>query len=125
MRLTVAVPAAHMADANDLAMVLAHGPADGQTYRNAIWQDAQGNIYAAASFEAPPEWVAAAQSPLYRPEWDVQPYQISMAAADRAQALIVLGEDVTAAPDRIAVRPGDNGPAALAAMGLTPVLEGI
>ena len=112
-----------MADANDLAMVLAYGPDDGLTYRIAGWHDAHGNLYAAASFEARPEWITAAQSPLTRPAWDVPPYQISMAAANRAQALIVLGEDVTAAPDRIAVRLGDSGPDALSAMGLAVVVE--
>lgn len=32
MIITIAVPAAHVSDANDLAMVLGYGPPDEQTY---------------------------------------------------------------------------------------------
>ena len=68
IRITVACPDAMRDDANALAMVLAEGPDDGATYGAAHWQDAQGNTYAVASFEASPEWVQAAQGTLSRPD---------------------------------------------------------
>ena len=87
MRITVACPEALIPDANHLAMVLAEGPPDAMTYRNPSWQDADGNLYAAASFVAQPSWVDAAQGPLERPEWDTD-YTVNMAAANRAQAKV-------------------------------------
>ena len=95
MRITVACPDALRVDANNLAMVLAFGPPDELTYGALNWQDVDGNLYAAASFDAGPEFLGAAQSALVRPAWDVDPYTISMAAANRAQAALVLwnGED--------------------------------
>ena len=127
MRITVACPATLQADANNLAMVLAFGPADELTYGEPSWQDAEGNLYAAASFEAAPEWVTGAQSPLARPSWDTMPYTISMAAATRAQAALVFwggeGPVPQADPLKLTAVVGDSGPAMLAAMGLAMVSE--
>ena len=124
MRITVACPEALISDANNLAMVLAFGPDDAMTYRGLNWQDADGNLYAAASFEALPEWIIGAQSPLTRPEWDTKPYTISMAAVQRAQAALVFAQEATPAlPDKLTAIAGPDGPAALAMMGLTPVEE--
>jgi len=121
MRVTVSCPEAMLADANDLAMVLAFGPADERTYTNPSWQDAGGNLYAAASFEARDEWVIGAQTSLERPAWDAS-NAISMAAAVRAQAVLVFSlEPVTALPDKLTAIGGMDGLAALAAMGLTLV----
>lgn len=123
MRLTAACPEALRDDANNLAMVLAFGPADANTYGALRWQDSEGNLYAAASFVAPPEWIAGATSPLQRPEWDSTNY-VNMAGARRAQAALVvwLGDPEQpipqASPDTLTVVAGDDGPAALAAMGL-------
>jgi hypothetical protein len=125
IRITAACPVDLMADANNLAMVLAHGPADELTYRNPSWQDAAGNLYAVASFDAPPEWVQGAQSALVRPEWDAEPYTISMAAARRAQEAMVFwaGEGShPAAKVGVLTASAYTPPLdALAAMGLTPV----
>lgn len=124
MRITVACPAALVADANNLAMVLAFSEADALTYRGLNWLDAQGNLYAAASFEARPEWIIGAQSPLVRPAWDTEPYSISMAAAQRAQAALVFAQEATPAlPDKLTALAGPDGPAALSMMGLSPVEE--
>lgn len=124
MRITVACPAALVSDANNLAMCLAFSEADGQTYVGLNWQDANGNLYAAASFEARPEWVQAAQATLVRPAWDVQPYAISMAAAGRAQdALVFSTESLLASPTALTAIGGPDGPDALAMMGLTAVQD--
>lgn len=123
MRVTVSCPEALIPDANNLAMVLAFGPADAMTYRGLNWRDAQGNLYAAASFEARDEWVIGAQSALVRPAWDTD-QAISMAAAQRAQAALVFAQEATpAVPDKLTAIAGPDGPAALAMMGLSPVDE--
>jgi hypothetical protein len=117
-----------MQDGNDLAMVLAFGPPDALTYGNPLWQDAAGNLYAAASFDALDEWMVGAQSPLARPVWD-DTNEVSMAGADRAQALLyVVPRDADgnlinplANPNRITIMPNEDGLAALSAMGLTQV----
>lgn len=122
MRVTVACPAALVDDANNLAMVLAFSEADALTYRGLNWRDAAGNLYAAASFEARDEWVIGAQSPLARPAWDTEPYSISMAAAQRAQAALVFAQEATPAmPGKLTALAGPDGPEALAMMGLSPI----
>ncbi|SIS84826.1 hypothetical protein [Phaeovulum vinaykumarii] len=128
MRITVACPESLIEDANHLAMVLAHGPADGQTYGAPGWVDAAGHRYACASFEARAAWIAAAQGPIARPAWDDKTtgrYIVNMAAAARAQAALVLAPaPAPAAPDTITALAGPTGPDALAAMGLSaPVTE--
>ena len=121
MRVTAACPAPLVDAANHLAMCLAASEADGQTYNGLNWQDAQGNLYAAASFEARPEWIAAAQAPLTRPAWDTAEV-IDMVAAAQAQAALVFSlEPIAADPAKLAAIGGMEGPAAVAAMGLTPV----
>ena len=121
MRITIACPAAFMADANELAMVLAEGPPDKLTYANPSWQDADGNLYAVSSFEAGPTFVGKALSMLARANWDKSQF-INMAGARRAQARVVLAQEPQKArPDIILALPGVDGLAALEAMGLTLV----
>jgi len=124
MRITVACPEALIPDANQLAMVLAFSPADELTYGALNWQDAAGNLYTAASFEARDEWVIGAQSELTRPGWDVEPYVVNMTGAGRAQAALVFAQEaVEATPTTLTAIGGMDGLAALAAMGLTLVEE--
>lgn len=129
MRITIACPAALIADANNLAMALAFGPADALTFREPSWQDAEGNLYSAASLEATDEWVAEAQDTLSRPEWDTD-YTVNMAGAQRAQDALVFWvpseetpEPPTASPDALVAIGGVDGLAALDAMGLSRVPE--
>ena len=119
MRITCSCPAALVSDGNQLSMALGFSEADGQTYNGLNWQDAQGNLYAAASFEAREEWIAFAQAPLVRPAWDVNEV-IDMVAAERAQAALVFSTEVVlASPAALTVIGGLDGIAALVAMGLT------
>lgn len=121
MRITCSCPAALVSDGNQLAMALGFSEADGQTYNGLNWQDAQGNLYAAASFEAREEWIAFAQAPLVRPEWDVNEV-IDMVAAAQAQAALVFSlEPVDADPAKLTAIGGMEGPDAMVAMGLMPV----
>lgn len=89
MRITVACPLDLADDGNHFAMVTAFGPDDALTYSPPEYQDGNGARYYAASFEARPEWVQAAQSSLSRPEWDTEPYTVNMTGAERAQAALV------------------------------------
>ena len=120
-RITAAAPEAMISDANNYAMCLGQSEADGQTYNGLNWQDADGNLYAAASFEARDEWITFAQAPLVRPAWDVNEI-IDMAAAERAQAALVFStEAILASPAALTAIGGMDGVAALANMGLEMV----
>lgn len=127
MRLTIACPAAHIADANQLAMVLGYSEADQDTYRDPQWQDAQGNLYSLASLPVGDTFVSTATGPLTRPEWDAEEI-IDMGAAERAQALIVLWVPTEEDPDAPLASPnvitavsGEDGVSMITAMGLVVV----
>ena len=89
MRLTIATPAAHIDIANHYAMALGYSEADGETYRNPSWEDADGNLYSVASLSVSEVFVGAATSPLVRPEWDGGEV-IDMTKATQAQGLVTL-----------------------------------
>jgi hypothetical protein len=126
MILTISVPATHVANANYFAMALGYSIADGQTYSAPTWQDTAGNLYSAASLAVPGGFAQAATTPLQRPAWDSEE-AIDMAAASRAQALVVLwldGSETTAPQantNSITAIGGMSGLDALAAMGLARV----
>jgi hypothetical protein len=123
MRITVACPQDLISDANHLAMCLALSEADGNTYGYPNWQDAGGNLYAAASFQASTDWITFAQSPLVRPTWDVASV-IDMDAASRAQAVLAFStEPVLATPVTLTAIGGMGGVEAIESMGLAMVQE--
>lgn len=64
---TIAVPAAHIADANELARCLGYSAADGESFGTAAWQDGEGHLYAVASGPVRPTFVSASASPLADP----------------------------------------------------------
>lgn len=112
MRVTIACPAGHIADANQLARCIGLGPDDDRTYGDPTWQDAGGNLYAVASAIVGPGFGAAATSPLEEPSWGCD-----LAAATRAQALIRIMQP--ADPGIIAAVFGDDVDAALVVLGVT------
>ena len=119
MRITCSCPELLIPDANQYAMCLGFSEADGETYRGLNWVDAQGNLYAAASFEASDDWITFAQAPLQRPNWDTGGV-IDMAAAERAQSALVFStEAVLAITGQMTAIGGMDGLSALVAMGLT------
>ena len=131
MRLTIACPVAHIDIANHYAMVLGYSEADGLTYRNPSWQDADGNLYTLASLPVSGGFVSAATSPLVRPEWDIDE-SIDMTKAAQAQALVVLWAAGNEAPpplaalNQITAILGMDGADAIASMGLAAVaVDGI
>lgn len=121
MRITCSCPELLIPDANQYALCLGFSEADGETYRGLNWVDAQGNLYAAASFEARAEWIIFAQAPLQRPLWDLLE-DIDMVAAERAQAALVFStEALSASPTNLTALGGMDGLSALVAMGLSVV----
>ena len=117
---TIATPAAHIPDANQLALALGESSADDQTFTTASYQDAQGNLYAVSSTVAKPIFAQIAGQPLQAPE---HAPDMDLAAATRSQALLQINGGI-ATPDVIAVILGDRLESAqdhIAALGLTLV----
>ena len=119
-RATIAAPAAHIPDANQLALALGESHADDRTFSTVSYQDAQGNLYAVCSTVAKPIFAQLAGQPLQAPG---HAPDMDLAAATRAQALLQINGGI-ASPDVIAVILGDRIESAqlhIAALGLTKV----
>ena len=119
-RATIAAPAAHIPDANQLALALGESSADDRTFTTATWQDAGGNLYAVCSTVAKPIFAQLAGQPLQAP---AHAPDMDLAAATRAQALLQINNGI-ASPDVVAVILGDRKESAqdhIAALGLTPI----
>jgi len=111
IRVTIACPEAHIADANQLSRVLGYSPDDDGTFGAAGWRDAGGARYAVASTLAADAFPVDAAEPLAAPPWGAD-----MEAATRAQALLRIGG--SAAPDALVAVIGDDPQAALAELGV-------
>jgi hypothetical protein len=121
MRITAACPEQLQSDANQLAMCLALGPDDINTYKGLNWQDSSGNLYACASWLTNTQWIAMAQQTLVRPTWDTDNI-IDMDVATRAQGKLVFNDTaIIATPDTLTACLGDNGLLVIKGMGLTSV----
>ena len=121
-RITAAAPEALVFDSNQFAMCLGYSLADGLTFSNLNWQDANGGLYGCASWEASEAWLGKAQEPLERPSWDVDEV-IDMVAAERAQAVMVISTDpIPASTTALIAISGMQALDAIEAMGLS-VLE--
>ncbi len=112
--LTIACPEQHIHIGNQFSRCVGLGPDDDKTFGLPLWQDAQGNRYAASSGLVSPHFPDVATGELVEPAWGCD-----MEAARAAQALIRL--DVLATPDTITAIIGGDALSSLAAMGLTPI----
>jgi len=128
VRIIAICPEAHVGDANQLAMALGDSVEAWQhTFATVGWQ-AGSAPQSVASWDADPAWLVAVQSVPDRPAWDVD-NAINMAAAARAQAMVVLydPESESAVPQAsastILILPGDPE-AMAAATGLVRIPEG-
>lgn len=120
--ITIFCPASLVPDANHLAMALGYGPDDGQTYRLNGWQDAAGLAYAVTSFPLTDDLWAKMGGAVQRPQWDDRPFDISITAARRAQALFLASTDaVPADPRAIIARIGPDALTAVREAGLTRI----
>lgn len=106
IRITILCPEAHVGDANQLAMALGEGPADGLTFGPPGWQDRAGNRHAVASLQVSAGWLCAAGRALLRPEWDVPPYRINLTGAGRAQAAVLIWAPEPEGPPLPEPQPG-------------------
>ena len=111
MRITIAVHAPDVADANAWARCLGEGPDDGPAFGAAIWPDSAGNLFAVASGVFSEAFLARADAPPVAPAWPVD-----LVAATRAQALLARG--AAAAPGVIAAVIEEDPEVALAMLGL-------
>jgi len=129
-QITMIVPEAHRADATALVMALGASVADWQdAFANVTQQDADGGRYALACWDARDGWLAKVADAPERPDWDVEPFEVNIAGAERARALVVLhepGEPVPvpqASASVILILLG-NPEAMVAAAGLVRIVEG-
>lgn len=112
---TIAVPTAHVEDANQLARCIGIGPDDDRTFSfGPNMRDGAGNSYTVVSGWVVDYFAQIATAALNEPAWGCD-----LAAAQRAQALVRIGEAAT--PDTIAAVMGDDLCAALAVMGLSAI----
>lgn len=112
-RVTIAVPENLIEKSNHLACIVGEFSADIHTFREANWQDAEGNLYAVASTVVKPVFLQAAQGlPETPPHAD--------GIADRALAQQAL--DTLNQPGGIKMIVDVDPMEALASLGLTPVV---
>ena len=112
---TIAVPTAHIEDANQLARCIGTGPDDDRTFSfGPNMRDAHGNTYTVVSGWVVDYFAQIAMAEFREPAWGC-----NLAAAQRAQARVRIGEAATL--DTISAVLMDDVAAALAIMGLTPV----
>jgi hypothetical protein len=120
-RLTLAVPESLMDKANNLSLIMGRSTADINTFAQATWQDASGNLYAVCSAVSKPIVVQALSTGLPDP----LPAHAENADVELAQqaldAVEVYSEGVAAGVDKIVLAIDDNPLDALAGMGLTIV----
>ena len=119
---TIAAPAAHIPDANQLALALGESAEDDKTFTSASYQDADGNLYAVCSTVAKPIFAELAGQPLQAP---VHSPDMDLVAATRAQSLLQINNGA-ASSDVIAVILGDRLESAqdhIAALGLMRVTQ--
>lgn len=119
IRVSIAVPEALIASANQLALCIGYSEADGLTFGPPNYQDEEGALYSFASGPVDPAFVEDAVSPLKEPEWGAD-----MAAAMAAQAAVVVWSEE--APEqvsegKIVALIGDDVQSALSALGLVPI----
>lgn len=130
---TIAVPAALLADARQLARCIGYSADDEGTFREPSWQDGSGNLYSVASGPVWPAFLGVPGQALVEPEWGAD-----MEAAGRAQATLRVS-DMRPTEDPEAPAPsvepadtahicaviGSEGMTALGLLGLTPVPQAL
>lgn len=113
----------------ELAKVFNEGPGGGDTFDRFVWEDADGEKYALASFPAEVTFVTATSRPLVAPPWNPD---VDLDLAAQAQAAILPydvssgGEPVQVAPGKMVVYFGPAGANVLdyaAMMGVTKLPE--
>lgn len=91
-RITVAVPEQYINIANQLALIAGESPADINTFRQASWQDKDGNKYAVCSAVVKPVVLSVYQSKLSELELPEFKQQANIEQAQQALDMMVLYE---------------------------------
>lgn len=89
-RITVAVPEAYINIANQLALIAGEFPADINTFRQASWQDKDGNKYAVCSAVAKPVVLSIYHSKLSELELPEFKQEANIEQAQQALDMMVL-----------------------------------
>ena len=121
LRVTIFVPEAMIADANQLALCLGQSAADVNTFGSTWYRDAGGNRYAVASTLAKAGFPDAAASPLSAPDFAPD---ADLSAAGRAQAALVIyspQSPIQADPSHILAIIHDDAQAAISLAGVSIV----
>jgi hypothetical protein len=120
-RLTLAVPESLIDAANNLALIMGRSADDINTFTQATWQDANGNLYAVASAVSKPIVVQALSTGLPDP-LPTHAEDADIALAQQAlDAIVVFDTGVLADTDIIVLAIDDDPLTVLADMGLTRV----
>lgn len=123
-RMTLAVPESLIDAANQLALIAGESADDVNTFTNANWQDADGNLYAVCSTVVKPIVLA-----LFGQSLDDAPLDDDNADKTLAQqaldAAVMFTEGVTANTDKIVIAVDVEPLSALEQMGLSLVVDDI
>jgi hypothetical protein len=122
-RLTLAVPESLMGAANNLALIMGRSTADINTFTNASWEDASGNLYAVCSAVSKPVVVQALSTGFPDPLPSHAENADVILAQQALDAIEVYGEGVAAGVDKIVLAIDDSPLDALSGMGLTRLEE--
>lgn len=118
-RLTLAVPEAFMAQANQLALIAGESPEDVNTFTNANWQDELGNLYAVCSAASKPIVLNMLSSglPMQSSDSGVD-YTLAQQALDK---LVVYENGVLASAEKIVLAVDLLPLEVFAKLGLMPI----
>ena len=113
-RITIAVPQSLTPQANQLALIAGESPDDVNTFTQANWQDADGNLYAVCSTVIKPIVL------------DMFGQTVDNTDAQSAlDASVMYSDGVKATPDKIVIAVDIDPMEAFTAMGLTMVVSEI
>lgn len=122
-RITLAVPAAYIEQANHIALIMGESPADIGTFKQADWQDSDGNLYAICSAVSKPVVLGAVTGGLPDP-LPSHAEEADVTKAQQALGLLKLYEDgVLVSPDHIVLAVDYEPLGVLESMGLTRVVD--
>lgn len=123
-RMTLAVPAAFIPQANQLALIAGESPDDVNTFTSADYEDTAGNKYAVCSAVIKPIVLtlfgaSIVDSPLQAEGADVSQAQQAM------DVTVMYEQDMKATPDKIVIAIDIDPMAVFESLGLTLVIDGL
>ena len=123
-RMTMAVAQSLIDKANQLALIAGESPDDVNTFTNANWQDASGNLYAVCSTVIKPIVLAMFGQPVEGGELQAEGADKSL-AQQALDASVMYSDGVKATPNSIVIAVDIDPMEAFEAMGLTMVVSDV